>query len=167
MIGSSYYESLAAWSQIAGAAVFVAGLVYVFVRFVIPAVRASEEHKNAELAEAERRRDDAKVDADRARAELEAATRDVAAIGERSDRDAVRERQRLLAEAQSEGERIVRNAEGELARGRYAARALLREELIAKAVGIARNAAATADDAADRRVVGQVMDTIERREGRS
>ena len=167
MSDPTFYESLAVWSQVVGAIIFLVAIVYVFVRFITPAVRTSQERKNAALAEAEKRRDDTRADAELARTELDAAARDVAAIGERSDRDTVRERQRLIAEARAEGERLVRNAEGELARGRYAARALLREELIAKAVGIARAAAASFDDASDKRAVGQVMDTIERRESRS
>jgi len=44
-------------------------------------------------------------------------------------------------EAQAEGERLVRNAEGELERGRLAARDLLRDELLSQAVQIAVRAA--------------------------
>ena len=164
MNDTALYEAIAVWSQVVGALVFIVVLVYLFARFVTPAIRGSQERKNAELAESERRRDEAKADLERARVEVAGADGDVAAIGERAQRDAVRERERLLAEAKAEGERVVRNAEGELARGRYAARARLRSELVEKAVAIAREAAARLDETADQRVIGGVLQAIEKRE---
>jgi F0F1-type ATP synthase membrane subunit b/b' len=164
MNDTAFYESLAVWSQVVGAIVFLGVLVWLFVKFVTPAIRASQERANAELAESERCRDEAKADLERARAEVATADNDVLAIGQRAERDAVRERERLLSEAKAEGERVVRNAEGELARGRYAARAKLRSELVDKAVDIAREAAARLDETADQRVIGGVLQAIEKRE---
>ena len=162
---TDFYESLALWSQVAASILFLCVLVWLFVRFVTPAVRASQERKNAELVEAERRRDAAQAEVAVAQAELAATDGDVQAIGARSERDAERERQRLIAAAKADGERQVRNAEGELGRGRAAARDLLREELLERALAIARGAAARIDDGANQRLIGEALAAAERGDG--
>lgn len=155
------YEQIALWSQVLGALAFVVVLVYLSGRFVAPAVAASQERKNAELAEAQRRRDAAKEDIERARHELQSAQSDVRAIAERARLDGQRERERLSAEAKREGERLVRNAEGELSRARMAAREALRDELLEKALDVARQSAARRiDESKDRELVGAVMASI-------
>lgn len=164
-MSTDFFIKLADWSQIAGSLVFVAGLVWVFGRYVVPAVRSSQERKNGELADAEKRRDDAKADAEHARVELAAAGVESTAIGERSERDAVHERERIIADANAEGDRLLRNARGELERSRYAGRAKLREELIDKAVSIAREGAQRMDGAESERVNAGVLDAIGREGG--
>ena len=156
------YTNLAVWSQILGAFAFLAVAVWVWMRFLAPAVVASRDRKNAELAEAERARDIAKEEIDVARRELAVAASEAQAIRSRGHGDAKALQERVLADAIREGERLVRNAEGELERGRRAARETLRLELIAKALEIARESAARLGDDANRRLVGDVVETLER-----
>jgi F-type H+-transporting ATPase subunit b len=159
------YEQLAVWSQVLGSIAFLVVLVYLFRRFVAPAVAASKERKNAELAEAERRRDAARDLVAVAQHELAVADDDVQAIRERAARDAARERERIVEDAKGEGERLLRNADGELDRGRAAAQEILRDELLAKALEIAREAAAKVDPATNERLVAGVVATLEREKG--
>jgi F-type H+-transporting ATPase subunit b len=164
-MNDAFYQNLAIWSQILGSVAFIITLVYLFVRFVSPAVLASQERKNAELEEAERRRDAAKDVMAAAQRELEQADGDVRLIRERATSDAARERERIVADAKAEGERLVRNADGELGRARAAARDALRDELLAKALQIARDSAARIDERTNARIVGEVVQTIEREAG--
>jgi len=156
------YTNLAIWSQILGAFAFLAVVVWLWVRFLTPAIVASRDRKNAELAQAERARDAAKEEIDVARHELAVASSDAQAIRSRGHGDAKALQERVLADAIREGERLVRNAEGELERGRRAARETLRLELIAKALEIARESAARLGDDTNRRLVGDVVETLER-----
>jgi F0F1-type ATP synthase membrane subunit b/b' len=160
-MSDAFYEALAVWSQVAGSVAFIVVLVYIFNRFVGPAVAASEQRKNAELADAERRRDAAKELVVVTRSEVASADDEVRAIGERAARDAAHERARIVGEAKAEGERVVRNAEGELGRARGAARERLRDELVERALQIARDAASRVDDGTNARVVSGVMDRID------
>jgi F0F1-type ATP synthase membrane subunit b/b' len=166
-MSDAFYESLAVWSQVLGSFAFIIVLVWLFVRFVAPAVVASQQRKNAELAEAERRRDAARLDVEAARAERTSADASVAGILDRAKRDSERERERLVADANAEGERLIRNAEGELGRARYAARSRLRTELIAKAVEIAQAAAERLDADENAAVIRRVLQAIERNEARA
>jgi F-type H+-transporting ATPase subunit b len=161
-LNANFYQSLAIWSQVLGSIAFVVVLVWLWVRFVNPAVVASQERKNAELAEAEKRRDDTKEEVEVAQREVLAADADVVAIRERAEGDAKRVHERILAEAQSEGQRVVRNAQGELERRRTAARERLRAELFERAIAIAREGAGRLDDSTNQRLVGEVVETIER-----
>ena len=161
-MSESFYQSLAVWSQVLGSIAFVVVLVWLWIRFVNPAVVASQERKNAELAEAEKRRDETKEEVEVAQREVLAADGDVASIRERAQLDAQRVHQRILAEARAEGQRVVRNAQGEMERRRTAARERLRAELFEKAIAIAREAAGRLDDATNERLVGEVVETIER-----
>jgi F0F1-type ATP synthase membrane subunit b/b' len=161
-VNDAFYESLAIWSQVFGSIAFIIVLVWLFNRFVTPAVEASQERKNAELSEAERRRDAAREDVTVAQGEREAADATAAGIRERAKRDADREHARIVTEATGEGERVVRNAQGELGRARDAARDLLREEILDKALQIARDAATRVDDATNERLVAGVVAGIER-----
>jgi F0F1-type ATP synthase membrane subunit b/b' len=159
--GSGLYEQVALWSQVLGSVAFLVVLVYLFRRFVAPAVVASQARKNAELLEIEQRRDAAKAEVEVARRALVGAQDDVRAIGERARIDAEREGGRMIAEAKSEGERLVRNAEGELERGRAAARVALRDELLEKALAIARQSAPRRiDEKKDRELVAGVLASI-------
>ncbi|HEY0798782.1 MAG TPA: ATP synthase F0 subunit B [Candidatus Baltobacteraceae bacterium] len=142
MSDMGFYAQVAVWSDVLGSFAFLAVLVYLFNRFVSPAVVASQARKNAELSDAEQRRDAAKADVAAAQAELDAAKRDVQAITQRAQLDAHRERERILAEAKGDGERLVSNAEGELDRRRAGARVALRAELVEKALIQARASAA-------------------------
>ena len=86
----------------------------------------------------------------------------VAAIVARAEADARRLRDRILAEATAEGARLLQNAEGELERGRAAARDELRASLVAKALGIAREASRGLDARTDRRLIEQTVAVADR-----
>jgi len=160
-MNQAFYEQVALWSQVFGAIAFLAVVVWGWFRFITPAVIAARDQKNAELAEAERRREAAKLETEVARRELAAAGDDAAAIRARSERDAALLQQRILGDASSEGERVVRNAEGELERSRLAARDRLREELLARALEIARESAKNLGSETDRRLMSDVISSLE------
>jgi len=161
-VSDAFYQQVATWSQILGAFAFLAVLVYLWNRFLTPAVLAAQIQKNAELAEAEKRREGAKAQAAAAELELAKAHEDVGAIAARAARDAQHLREKISAEAKAEGERLLRNAEGELGRGRLSAREALREELLSKALQVARDAAAGMQDSVNARLVAQVVESLER-----
>ncbi len=161
-MSAAFYDQLAIWSQVAGSLAFIVVLVFLWVRFVAPAVLAAQERKNAELVESERRRDAAKENVERAQQALRGADDDVRAIAARAERDAKAESERIRSEAAAESERLLRVAGGELERRRAEARESLRDELIEKALAIARSSAATLDQATNERLIGETVGTIER-----
>ena len=161
---SAFYEHLAVWSQVLGSVAFIVVLVYLFKRFLVPAVGASQERKNAELVEAEHRRDAAKEDVAVARRELDAVEEEVKTLRVRAAVDARRERERILADATAEGKQLVSSAEGELDRGRAAACEAFRVALLDKALEIARRSAVEGIDAEkDRALVSGVMNAVDSR----
>jgi F-type H+-transporting ATPase subunit b len=139
---NAMFEQIALWSQVAGSVAFAIVLVLMFRKYLIPAVKANQDARNAQLADAEARRARIQAEAGKARGEIEAADRDAAEIRSRVERVTERDRTHMLDEAKAEGERLVRNAEGELERARLAARDRLRVELIEKALAKARADAA-------------------------
>lgn len=155
-------ELLAQWSQIAGAVVFVIAIVLIWNKYIAPGVKTYQASKNAELADAEARREHIRADVAAARAEVERADEDCREIMGRVDIVVKREHDKLLAEARTEADRIVRNAEGELDRVRLAARDRLRIEFIEKALAMARGEAASrvGEDANRRLVAGTVDDLV-------
>ncbi len=163
---TALFEQIALYSQVAGAVIFAVGLVYLYVRFIAPMIAAQQQARNAELAEAEARRDRAQADIAAARAEVEIADRDAAAIKARGVADAARDREKLLADTNDEGARAVRNAEGELARARASAQSTLRADMIERALQLARaEAAVRVDAAANARLVTTLVDALERKAG--
>lgn len=161
-MSDAFYEQLATGSQVVASILFIIVLVVLWQKFVAPAVVASQARKNAELAESEARRDAALTETETARAEIARAEDDARAIRARGATDAARTREKILADAKAEGERLVRNADGELDRGRSAARDALRADLLEKAMQIAREASLHLDEATNRRLVGEAVDTAER-----
>jgi F0F1-type ATP synthase membrane subunit b/b' len=161
-MNAPFYEHVAFWSQFAGSLAFMACVVYGWIRFVTPALVAQRDRKNAELFEAEKRRDNLLAEIDVARSEVAVAEAEAGAIRGRAERDAERVHEHIVAEAQSEGERLVRNAEGELERGRMAARDLLRDELLNRAIEIAMGDAKSLDPSADRVLVESAVASLER-----
>ncbi|GAC1395819.1 MAG: hypothetical protein NVS2B8_09250 [Vulcanimicrobiaceae bacterium] len=161
-MNDGFYEALSTWSQVVAALLFIVVLVVLWRKYITPAVLASQARKNAELAESEARRDAARAETDVARAEIASADDDARAIRARAQSDATRTREKILADAKAEGERLVRNADGELERGRVAARDRLRTDLLEKAMQIAREASLHLDEATNRRLVGEAVDTAER-----
>ncbi len=155
-------REIALWSQVVSSVLFFFAVIYLFVRFVLPAIARQQEAKNAEIADNERRRDRATELAAQAERELTEADVAAASILERGARDALHERERIVAEATAEGERVVRNAQAELGRARYAARDRLRAELIERALDVARQTAASRiDGETDRTLIDGVLAAID------
>lgn len=160
-MSDAFYESVAIWSQVVASILFIFVLVYLWARFLAPAVLASQARKNAELAEAERRRDEAHDRASIATSEIASAEADAEAILARAQGDASRLHDRIVSEARAEGERLARNAGGELERSRAVARDELRAELLERALVIARERAATIDPATNKRLVDETLETAD------
>jgi F-type H+-transporting ATPase subunit b len=156
------YEAIATYSQVVAAVLFIVVVVYLWNRFISPAVLAAQARKNAELLESEKRRDDARAELERAQAEVAKAESDVRAIAARAETDATRLHEKTLAEARAEAERLMTGAQGELARSRAVAREHLRDDLLDRAMQIARDAASRLDETTNRRLVGEAVDTAER-----
>lgn len=167
MIHSAAFQldrQIAISSQVVSSVLFFCAILYLFGRYLKPAIERQQETKNAEIAENERRRDRAVELAAQAERELADADMAAAAIIERAARDALHERERIVSDATAEGERVVRNAQAELERGRYAARNRLRSELLERALDIARQTAgARVDGETDRKLIDDVVAAIEPR----
>lgn len=161
------YELIALWSEVIGALAFAAVIIWLFNKYLTPAVAAATKVKNEEIAAAERRRDVARAEVEAARGEVAEADASVASMRASAEVDAKRDAQRIVTDAQSEGERVIRNANGELERARLAARDTFRIELIEKALAEARvQAAARIDDNANAHLVGRFADRVGRGVGR-
>jgi F0F1-type ATP synthase membrane subunit b/b' len=160
-------DMLAIVSQMAGALIFVICAIWMFNRWAQPAIVGYQAAKNAEVAEAEGRRDQIKAACNAARTEIERAEEDAREIRGRVQAVARRERAQALKQAQAEADRIVRNAGAELERARLIARDRLRIEFIEKALVKARTVAAGRVDATidGRLVEATVVDVVARRDG--
>jgi F-type H+-transporting ATPase subunit b len=157
----AFYENLAQWSEILGGIAFVVVAFVLFRKLMLPMVQAAAVARNADLVNAERRREALRAEVAEARAELEAAMREGQSIRERGKADAQRERDRILADAVHEGTRIVQNADGELERARIAARDQLRIELIEAALNRARALARERiDEGVNARLVSKTVDEL-------
>jgi len=156
-------QMLAVYSQIAGAVIFVILLVWLYNKFMAPAIATYTANKNAEIREQEQRRERMRSDVGAAQAELGTAEDDVREIRARREVVEKRERETSLAAAHAEADRIVRNAEGELERARLSARDKLRIEFIEKALQQARvQAAQRIDDAANVKLVEATVNDLAR-----
>lgn len=157
------YGEIARWSVVASSLFFAILIVWGFRKLAIPAITAAQEAKNQEIAMAELRLQQMKVKAEELRAQLASADLDAQAIRQRSREQAQREREAAVQEAKLAGERALRNAEGELGRARIAAGEALREDLLNKALQLARTGAAEKSDrAVNAKLVDRFIDTIER-----
>lgn len=157
----AFFEELARWSEIFGGIAFLIAAYLLFRRFMLPMVEAAAVSRNAELVNAERRREQLRAEVSTARAHLEEASREALAIRERGRSDAQREHERILTEAHAEGTRLLLNARGELERGRIVARDHLRIELIERALARARAIANEKVDAAlNNRLVNRTVDEL-------
>ena len=156
------YEAIAKWSDIISAILFLAVMVWLWMKYIQPAVLSAQANQNRLLAEAERHRDEAKAAIDVLRQEIEGAKHDAQLIGQRATTQAQHESEKTVAEAKSAGERALRNAQGELDRARAAAREALREELAAKALDLARRDAQTrVDGGVNARLVDRFVASLE------
>jgi F0F1-type ATP synthase membrane subunit b/b' len=163
MSESQLYLQIAIWSQIASSVVFIGALVFIWMRWVMPVVLAAQERSNRTIAEAERHRDEVKAALEALREEIESARHDAQLIETRSSDRAEHERQLLLKEATDAGERALQDAGRELERARSAARQRLREELVERALGLARrDAVSRVGPALDARFVDRFTGLLER-----
>jgi F0F1-type ATP synthase membrane subunit b/b' len=155
------YESIAQYSEIIGGFAFLIVAIWLFRKFVLPAVRAGQISRNSDLVNTEHRREELRDEVADARAEVEAADRDVQAILARAETDARHERDTIIADARREGLRLVHNARGELERGRIAGRDKLRIEFIEQALNRARTLAAEElSPADDTKLVAKTVDDL-------
>lgn len=136
------YGEIARWSVVASSLAFAIVLIWGMRRFAIPAIAAANEAKNLELAHAEARLTEIRLQVERLRGSSADAESDAAAIRARGEEQARRESAAALEEARSGGERVLRNAHGELERARAAASESLRNEFLEKALARARDEAA-------------------------
>ncbi|HTV94094.1 MAG TPA: ATP synthase F0 subunit B [Verrucomicrobiae bacterium] len=156
------YDEIAKWSDIISAILFLAVLVYLWFKFIQPAVLAAQEKSNELISIAVRHRDEAKASIDALNRELEGAQRDAGLIRERATGQAQREAEAMVEEARAAGERSLHNAQGELERARAAARQQLRDELAGQALDLARSQAQhRVDGAVNLKLVQSFMASLE------
>ena len=141
MSDAQFYIKLALWSQIVSSVVFIAVLVFMWVRWIVPVVLAAQERSNRQIADAERHRDEVKGALEALHAEIETARHDAQLIVERAASRAEHERELLVKEAGEAGERTLADANRELERARAAARQRLRDEILAQALDLAHDEA--------------------------
>ena len=157
------YELVAVWSEVASAVAFIAALVWVWMKFIQPAVGVAQQNANARIAEAERHRDEAKARLEVLQGSIASAQQDAAAIKMRAQRQAQAEYDAALAEANEAGRRELTGAQGELGRARAAARVQYRDELLDTALTIARrDAEKRVDGGVNRKLVEGFLQTLER-----
>ena len=136
------YLQIAVWSQVVSSIVFIAVLVWMWFRFLLPVFMAAQERSNRQIAEAERHRDEVKAALDTLSREIETARHDATLIAQRATSHADHERESTLREATDAGERAVAEAGRELERALAAGRVRLRGELVDAALRLAREQAA-------------------------
>jgi F0F1-type ATP synthase membrane subunit b/b' len=133
-----FYIQVAIWSQVVASILFLAVMVWLWFRFIQPAVLTAQDNSNKQIAEAERHRDEAKATLELLGGEIEGAKHDGELIKTRAAAQAEREYATGVAEATESGERALRNAGGELDRARASAREQLRVDLLDRALAQAR-----------------------------
>jgi F0F1-type ATP synthase membrane subunit b/b' len=163
---NDFYVQIAIWSQVASSVLFIGVLVWLWFKFIQPAILAAQDRQNKQIAEAERHRDEAKAMLDLLRNEIESAQQDAESIEVRAEAQGARERAAIVAETREAGERGVRDAQAEFGWSLAAARDRLRAELLEKALVRARaEAAQRVDQSLDARLVERFATLLERSGG--
>ncbi len=90
------YLQIAVWSQVVSSVVFLAAAVYMWFRFLLPVFLAAQDRSNAQIAEAERHRDEVKAALQALQEEIESAQRDAGLIEQRAGEHAEHERLAML-----------------------------------------------------------------------
>jgi F0F1-type ATP synthase membrane subunit b/b' len=156
------YLEISIWSQVVSSILFLGALVFIWNKWIQPVVMAAQARSNAQIAESERHRDEAKGALGALRQEIDSARRDADLIEQRAELHAQRERESIIKDATEAGERALRDAGGELERARSAARLQLRDELLDRALEIARHdAVRRVDSALDSRLVERFVGSLE------
>jgi F0F1-type ATP synthase membrane subunit b/b' len=156
------YLEISIWSQVVSSILFIGALVFIWNKWILPVVMAAQARSNAQIAESERHRDEAKGALGALREEIDSARRDAELIEQRAELHGQRERETILKDATETGERALRDAGGELERARAAAGLRLRDELLEHALKIARyDAAQRVGPALDSRLVERFVGSLE------
>jgi F0F1-type ATP synthase membrane subunit b/b' len=142
MNDAQFYIKIAIWSQVVSSVIFLGVLAYMWLRWILPVVMAAQERSNRQIAEAERHRDEVKGALESLHEQVETARHDAGLIEQRAGARAEHERAALLQEATEAGERALADAGRELERARIAAGQRLRDELVERALRVAREEAA-------------------------
>jgi F-type H+-transporting ATPase subunit b len=157
------YEAIAQWSQVVSAIAFLGAMVWIWVKFIQPAVLTAQQAQNERIKEAELHRDQAKQRLDSLQGEIGSAQGEASTMKDRALAQGQREHDVIVAEARDAGERQFRNAQGELDRARVAARDRLRAELADKALDVAAAEAAQRVDAGvNAQLVNAFVSNLER-----
>lgn len=157
------YEAIAQWSQVVSALAFLGAMVWIWIKFIQPAVLTAQQAQNERIKEAELHRDQAKQRLDSLQGEIGSAQGEASTMKERAQAQGQREHDVIVAEARDAGERQFRNAQGELDRARVAARDRLRAELADKALDVAAAEAAQRVDAGvNAQLVNAFVSNLER-----
>jgi len=163
MNSSDFYVQLAAWSQIAASVLFIAVLLWLWVKFIQPAIMAAQANANRQIAEAERHRDEARAALDMLKTATNGASHDAVLIKERAAEQAQREHDAAIAASNEAGERALANARGEFERSLQSARHQFRDEILGKALDRAREESIRRiDAAADSKLVDAFVASLER-----
>src|SRR5579875_3545944 len=93
------YLNIAVWRQVVSSIVFIAVLVWMWFKWLMPVFLSAQERSNKQMAEAERHRDEVKGALDALRSEIETARHDAELIKQRAAEQAEHERKAALAEA--------------------------------------------------------------------
>jgi F0F1-type ATP synthase membrane subunit b/b' len=157
------YLEIAIWSQVASSAVFIAVLIFMWFKWLLPVFLAAQERSNRQIAEAERHRDELRVAIEALREAIESARHDAELIAQRASDHAQHERESVVREATDAGERALRDAGKELMRAREAARQRLRDEVVQRALQVARrDASERVGVALDLRLIDSFVGSLER-----
>ena len=156
------YVEIAKWSQIISSALFLCVMLYLWVKFVQPAIETVQQNRNKQIAEAERHRDEAKAAVESLNGGIEDAQRDADLIRLRAEEQGQLEADAIVEESRQAGERALRNAQGELERARAAAREQLRDEFAERALALARqDAEQKVDGNINARLVQRFVESLE------
>jgi F0F1-type ATP synthase membrane subunit b/b' len=162
MNGGTLYLEIAVWSQALSSVIFIAVLVFMWYRWILPVLLDAQARSHRQIAEAERHRDEVKGALVALQEEIENARHDAGLIAQRAELHAAREREALIAETTQAGERSLRDAGGELERALTAARSRLRDELVKRALQIARgDAVARVGAPVDARLIEGFVGSLE------
>jgi ATP synthase F0 subunit b len=152
-VSNDVYAQIAVWSQVVASILFVSIMLWLWFKYLQPAILAAQDRNNKQIAEAERHRDEAKAALEVLRGEIGTAGHDATLIVERADEQAQREHDATIEQARDAGERSIRNAQLEFDRAMVSARDRLRDELASKALDRARELARAKVDAAENAVL--------------
>jgi F0F1-type ATP synthase membrane subunit b/b' len=156
------YLEIAVWSQVVSSIVFIAVLVWMWFRWLLPVFLSAQERSNRQIAEAERHREDVKAALEALHSEIESARHDAELIVQRAADHGEHERQALVREAEDAGERALLDAGKEIDRARAAARRRLRDELLDRALRLAReDATGRIGPSTDARLIDGLVGSLE------